>query len=58
MRWLNAPDDALPFARDPGLVFLASLGTEPLRLPEFREVLLASGPLITAEAGRLTGRPG
>jgi alpha-glucosidase len=51
MRWLAAPDDTLSFARDPGFVFLANLRTEPLRLPEFREVLLASGPLIEGAAG-------
>lgn len=55
MRWLAAPDDALSFARDPGFVFLANLGTEPLRLPAFREVLLASGPLIEGAAGRSDG---
>lgn len=51
MRWLNAPDNALYFARDPGFLFLANLGPEPLRLPESGEVLLASGPLIEGAAG-------
>ena len=51
MRWLDGPADALFFARDPGFVFLANLGQEPLRLPEFREVLVASGPLIRGAAG-------
>jgi alpha-glucosidase len=51
MRWLEAPRDALCFARDPGFVFLANLGASPLRLPEFREVLLASGPLIPGDGG-------
>jgi alpha-glucosidase len=55
MRWLEAPDDALFFARDPGFLFLANLGTTPLRLPEFREVLLASGPLIRGAAGLSDG---
>jgi alpha-glucosidase len=45
MRWLDAGDDALCFARDPGFLFLANLGREPVRLPEFRELVLASGPL-------------
>jgi alpha-glucosidase len=45
MRWLPFPDDALCFARDPGFLFLANLGPAPLRLPAFRSVLLASGPL-------------
>jgi glycosidase len=51
MRWLESPGDALFFARDPGFLFLANLGTAPLRLPAFREVLLASGPLIPGAAG-------
>ena len=45
MLWLQAPDDALSFARDPGFLFVANLGTTPLALPEYRTVLLASGPL-------------
>jgi len=45
VRWLDAPDDALVFARDPGFVFAANLGPRPLPLPPHREVLLASGPL-------------
>jgi alpha-glucosidase len=55
MRWLEAPADALYFARDPGFVFLANLGTTPLRLPEFREVLLASGPLLPGPTGLSDG---
>ena len=55
IRWLEAPDDALCFARDPGFLFLANLGPEPLRLPEFREVLVASGPLIPGAHGRSDG---
>uniref|UniRef100_UPI002610F87C alpha-amylase family glycosyl hydrolase n=1 Tax=Trebonia sp. TaxID=2767075 RepID=UPI002610F87C len=42
MRWLAAPDDALVFARDPGFVFAANLGADPIPLPPHREVLLAS----------------
>jgi alpha-glucosidase len=55
MRWLDAPDDALFFARDPGFLFVANLGTAPLRLPEFREVLLSSGPLGHGDAGLADG---
>jgi alpha-glucosidase len=55
MRWLEAPDDALFFARDPGFLFVANLGTSPLRLPEFREVLLASGPLTHGTEGLSDG---
>ncbi len=42
MRWLAAPEDALVFARDPGFVFAANLGADPIALPPHREVLLAS----------------
>jgi alpha-glucosidase len=52
MRWLPAADDALCFAREPGFVFLANLGTQPLDLPDFRELLLASGPLAEGADGR------
>ena len=55
MRWLAAPADALCFARDPSFVFIANLGETPLRLPEFREVLVASGPLIPGPAGLSDG---
>jgi alpha-glucosidase len=55
MRWLDAPGDALFFARDPGFLFFANLGQEPLRLPEFREVLVASGPLIRGDVGLSDG---
>jgi alpha-glucosidase len=52
MRWLDSPPDTLMFERDPGFTFAANLGSEPLRLPAGRQVLLASGPL-TAD-GALT----
>lgn len=55
MRWLEAPDDALHFARDPGFRFLANLGTTPLHLPEFRSILLASGPVTPGPAGLSDG---
>ncbi|HEY6494336.1 MAG TPA: DUF3459 domain-containing protein, partial [Trebonia sp.] len=55
MRWLQAPDDALLFVRDPGFLFAANLGTAPLRLPEFREILLASGPLLPGAIGLSDG---
>ncbi|MBO0820375.1 MAG: glycoside hydrolase family 13 protein [Nocardiopsaceae bacterium] len=45
LRWLEAREDALVFARDPGFVFAANLGTEPLPLPAKTEVLLTSAPL-------------
>ena len=51
MRWLDAPDDALVFAREPGFVFAANLGGTPLPLPPHREVLLASGKLLPGGEG-------
>jgi alpha-glucosidase len=51
MRWLDSPDDALIFTREPGFGFAANLGRRPLRLPEFAAVLLASGPLLPGPAG-------
>jgi alpha-glucosidase len=45
MRWLTAPRGALFFARDPGFVFAANLGTSPVALPPHSEVLLTSGEL-------------
>jgi alpha-glucosidase len=54
MRWLDVGEDALAFARDPGFVFLANLGEAPLPLPEFREVLLTSGPLLDGTPGLTT----
>jgi alpha-glucosidase len=57
MRWLEAADDALCFAREPGFLFLANLGTQPLRLPEHRSVLLASAPLIPGGPGLPGGVP-
>jgi alpha-glucosidase len=50
LRWLDGPDDALVFARDPGFVFAANLGQRPLPLPPHRDVLLASGPLAPSGA--------
>lgn len=55
MRWLETRADALCFARDPGFLFLANLGEAPLPLPAFRELLLASGPLLQEEAGVVGG---
>jgi alpha-glucosidase len=55
MRWLDAPPDALFFARDPGFVFAANLGAAPAPLPPHREVLLASEALLS---GGAPTRPG
>lgn len=45
MRWLDGPEGMLAFARDPGFVFAANLGSGQCPLPAHREVLLACGPL-------------
>ena len=45
MRWLDSPASVLSFAREPGLVFIANLGTEAAALPVHREILLVSEPL-------------
>jgi alpha-glucosidase len=50
MRWLEAPPGALVFAREPGFVFAANLGEDPVPLPAHTEVLLASGPLAASGA--------
>ena len=54
MRWLDAPDGALFFARDPGFLFAVNLGDPAVPLPPYAEVLLASGPLGADAAGQLT----
>jgi alpha-glucosidase len=45
LRWLDAPDGALAFARDPGFACVVNVSAEPVPLPEGSRVLLASGPL-------------
>jgi len=48
LRWLDAPSDALAFARDPGFACWVNLGDAPLALPSGARLLLASGPLTDA----------
>jgi alpha-glucosidase len=55
MNWRPAPDDVLCFARDPGFLFLANLGPDPVPLPEHRSVLLASVPLAPGTDGKTAG---
>ncbi|HEY5836754.1 glycoside hydrolase family 13 protein [Streptomyces sp.] len=50
LRWLDAPQDTLVFAREPGLVCAVNFSAEPWPLPAGGEVLLASGAL---DEGRL-----
>jgi alpha-glucosidase len=48
LRWLDGPQDALFFERADGesrLVCAVNLGSDPVPLPSYDEVLLASGPL-------------
>jgi alpha-glucosidase len=50
LRWLGEPSTTTEaglvcFARDPGFVFAANLGSAPQPLPSHREILLASGPV-------------
>ena len=45
MRWLDAPDGALAFARDPGFVCIVNLSGDPVPAPQGMEVLISSGPL-------------
>ena len=45
VRWLDVPDGALGFERDPGFVCLVNISADRVELPADAEVLLASGPL-------------
>ena len=46
LRWLSpAGAGLLSFAREPGFILAANLGTAPAPLPAHREILLASGPV-------------
>jgi alpha-glucosidase len=49
MRWLDAPPGSLVFGRDPGFVFAANLGREPVPLPAHREILLTSAASVQAD---------
>ncbi|QGK70059.1 DUF3459 domain-containing protein [Allosaccharopolyspora coralli] len=48
LRWLDAPDGVLAFAREPGFVCVVNLSAEPYALPEHSEILHQSGPLDRA----------
>jgi alpha-glucosidase len=45
LRWLDAPEGALAFARDPGFACVVNVSAEEVRLPDGARVILASGPL-------------
>ncbi|GCD96734.1 glycoside hydrolase family 13 protein [Embleya hyalina] len=48
LRWLPSPEGTLVFRRGAGPVCAVNLGGEPVRLPEYGPVLLASGELLGA----------
>ena len=45
LTWLDAPDGALAFARDPGFVCIVNLSGDPVAVPDGAELLISSGPL-------------
>jgi alpha-glucosidase len=45
MRWLEAPDSVLAFARGTGVVCVVNLSDEPVPLPVPGQLLLSSGPV-------------
>jgi alpha-glucosidase len=45
LRWLEAPEGAIVFAREPGFICAVNISGRPLPLPDRTELLLASGPL-------------
>lgn len=45
MRWVDMPEAAVAFAREPGFLCVLNCGDRPVRLPRHRRVLLASGGL-------------
>ena len=52
MTWLDAPEGCLAFRRDGGLTCLVNFTNHPVELPEHRELLLTSVPLVD---GKLPG---
>ena len=50
LKWLDAPEGALAFARDPGFVCMVNLSGDPVPVPPRAELLIASGDL-TADRG-------
>jgi alpha-glucosidase len=45
LSWLDAPEDVIAFARDPGFVCIVNLSGDPASGPDGAEILLASGSL-------------
>lgn len=48
LRWLDAPDGCLVFARDPGFVCAVNTSDRPVRLPAYGAILVSSGPVEVA----------
>jgi alpha-glucosidase len=46
LRWLDAPEGALAFGREPGFICMVNFSAGPLPVPEHARVLLTSGALI------------
>jgi alpha-glucosidase len=45
LRWLDAPEGVIAFARDPGFVCIVNFSGDPVPAPDGAEQLLTSGPL-------------
>jgi alpha-glucosidase len=45
LRWLDAPDGALAFRRDPSFECIVNLSDDPVTMPDGAELLISSGPL-------------
>ena len=45
LRWLDAPEGVLAFAREPGFTCIVNVSGPPVPLPDEAVLLLASGPL-------------
>jgi alpha-glucosidase len=45
LRWLDAQDGVIAFARDPGFVCIVNLSGDPAPAPDGAEPLLTSGPV-------------
>ena len=50
MRWIDAPEGALAFGRDPGFVCVVNMSADPAPAPPGTELLLSSGDLASDAA--------
>jgi alpha-glucosidase len=63
MRWIEAPDGALAFARDPGFVCVVNMSADAVAAPPDAELVLSSGELtgdgaVPADTAAWFGTPG